>query len=80
MQKRHLQIDGNSIAVYERGGSGPAMEDAFLPNPAMQFILSPTLTEEQATAVAELMLRPGAEPPPSFVEAILKSDGQSFAC
>jgi pimeloyl-ACP methyl ester carboxylesterase len=57
-------------------GSPPAMEDAFLPNPAMQFIFSPTLTVEQATAVAELMLRPGAEPPPSFVEAILRSDGQ----
>ena len=60
-------------------GRPPAMEVAFLPNPAMQFIFSPTLTEEQATAVAELMLRPGAEPPPSFVEAILKSDGQMRA-
>jgi pimeloyl-ACP methyl ester carboxylesterase len=60
-------------------GSPPAMEDAFLPNPAMRLILSATLTEEQATAVAETMLRPGAEPPPSFVEAILKSDGQMRA-
>jgi len=60
-------------------GSPPAMEDAFRPNTAMQFIFSPTLSEEQATAVAELMLRPGAEPPPSFVEAILKSDGQMRA-
>jgi pimeloyl-ACP methyl ester carboxylesterase len=55
------------------------MQEAFRPNPAMQFILSPALTEEQATAVAEVMLRPGAEPPPSFVEAILKSDGQMRA-
>ena len=60
-------------------GSPPAMEDAYLPNPAIKLILSPTLNEEQATAVAELMLRPGAEPPPSFVEAILKSDGQMRA-
>jgi pimeloyl-ACP methyl ester carboxylesterase len=60
-------------------GSPPAMEDAFLPNPAMKLIFSPTLTEEQATAVVELLLRPGAEPPPSFVEAILKSDGQMRA-
>jgi pimeloyl-ACP methyl ester carboxylesterase len=57
-------------------GSPPAMEDAFRPNPAMRFILSPTLTEEQATTVVELLLRPGTEPPPSFREAILKSDGQ----
>jgi pimeloyl-ACP methyl ester carboxylesterase len=60
-------------------GSPPAIEDAFRPNPAMQFIFSPTLTEEQATAVVELLLRPGAEPPPSFREAILKSDGQMRA-
>lgn len=55
------------------------MADAFRPNRAMQLILSPTLTEEQATAVAQVMLRPGVEPPPSFVEAILKSDGQMRA-
>ena len=60
-------------------GSPPAMEDAFRPNPAMRLILSPTLTEAQATAVAELMLQPGAAPPPSFVEAILRSDGQMRA-
>lgn len=60
-------------------GSPPAMEDAFRPNPVMRFIFSPTLTEEQATAVAELMLRPAADPPPSFVEAILRSDGQMRA-
>jgi pimeloyl-ACP methyl ester carboxylesterase len=60
-------------------GIPPAMEDAFRPNPAMKLIFSPTLTEEQATAVVELLLRPGAEPPPSFCEAILKSDGQMRA-
>ncbi len=60
-------------------GVPPAMADAFLPNPAMRFILSPTLTQEQATAVVTLMLRPGAEPPPSFREAVLKSDGQMRA-
>lgn len=52
---------------------------AFLPHPTMRLILSPTLDEAQATAVAQLMLRPGAEPPRSFVEAILKSDGQMRA-
>jgi pimeloyl-ACP methyl ester carboxylesterase len=60
-------------------GSPPAMEEAFRPNPAMKFILSPALTAEQATAVAATMLRPGAVPPPSFVTAILKSDGQMRA-
>lgn len=60
-------------------GVPPAIQDAFLPNPAMKLLLSPTLTEEQATAVAESVLRPGAAAPPSFREAILKSDGQMRA-
>jgi len=58
-------------------GIPPAMEDAYFPNPALELIFSPALTEEQATAVAEAVLRPGAEPPPSMVEAILDCDGQS---
>ena len=57
-------------------GVPPAMADAFRPNPDMRFIMSATLTEEQATAVAKLMLRPDTDPPPSFREAVLKSDGQ----
>jgi pimeloyl-ACP methyl ester carboxylesterase len=60
-------------------GVPPAIQDAFLPNPAMRLLLSPTLTAEQATAAVESMFRPGAEPPPSFVEAVLKSDGQMRA-
>lgn len=57
-------------------GVPPAIQEAFLPNPAMRLILSPTLTEAQATAVVKSMFRPGAELPPSFREAVLKSDGQ----
>ncbi len=60
-------------------GIPPAVEDAFLPNPAVELIFSPTLTEEQATALAESIVRPGAEPPSSLVEAILDCDGQSRA-
>jgi pimeloyl-ACP methyl ester carboxylesterase len=60
-------------------GSSPAMEIAFFPNPAMKLIFSATLTGKQATAVVESLLRPGAEPPPSFGEAILKAGGQMRA-
>lgn len=60
-------------------GNPPAMADAFRPNPAMRFLMSAALTKDQATAVAELMLRPGAEPPSSFRESILNSDGQMRA-
>ncbi|MDX1417575.1 MAG: alpha/beta hydrolase [Candidatus Promineifilaceae bacterium] len=60
-------------------GVPPAIQDAFLPNPALRLLLLPTLTEEQATAVVKSVLRPGAEPPPSFREAILKADGQMRA-
>jgi pimeloyl-ACP methyl ester carboxylesterase len=45
----------------------------------MRLILTQTLTEGQATAVVESLLRPGAELPPSFREAILKADGQMRA-
>ena len=60
-------------------GIPPAMEDAFLAHPALEAIFSPTLTEEQATALAGAVLRPGAEPPPSLREAILNSDTQMRA-
>lgn len=60
-------------------GIPPAMQDAFLPNAPMELIWSPTLTEEQAAALAEFMVRPGAEPPPSMREAFLDCDGQTRA-
>jgi pimeloyl-ACP methyl ester carboxylesterase len=56
-------------------GIPPAIQDAFLPNPALRLLLSPTLTEEQATIVVEAMFRPGAEAPHSFREAVLRSSG-----
>ncbi len=60
-------------------GNPPAIQHAFLPNPAMRLILSHTLTEEEAMAVVESLLRPGAEQPPSFRKAILEADGQMRA-
>lgn len=57
----------------------PAMGQAFLPNPAMAASFEATLTEEQATAYADAFLRPGAETPPSFRDAILNTDGQARA-
>lgn len=60
-------------------GIPPAMDEAFLPNPAMEATFSPALTEEQAEVYAESFLRPGAEPPQSLREAILDCDGQARA-
>jgi pimeloyl-ACP methyl ester carboxylesterase len=57
----------------------PAMGEAFLPNPAMAASFEATLTEGQAAVYAEAFLRPGAETPPSFREAILNTDGQARA-
>lgn len=60
-------------------GNPPAMEEAFFPNPALKLLVSPTLTEEQATTIAQALLRPGAEAPQSLRAALLNCDGRSRA-
>ena len=57
----------------------PAMEDAFLPHPAVAASFAASLAEEEAQAYADAFLRPEAEAPPSFREAVLDCDGQARA-
>ncbi len=58
----------------------PAMEQAFLPNPAMAFSFAEHLDRDQAAAYAAAGFRPGATHiPPSFIEDILRTDGRARA-
>jgi pimeloyl-ACP methyl ester carboxylesterase len=57
-------------------GIPPAMEQAFLPNPGSAAFFSPTVSEEQASALAAAILKPGANVPPLFREAIHNTDGR----
>lgn len=58
----------------------PAMEEAFLPNPAMAAAFSPDITKEQAQAFAASFFAPGAPPPEtSFIDDILRTDGNARA-
>lgn len=57
-------------------GIPPAIEQAFLPNPDSAAAFSPTVSKEQASAWAAAFLKPGADVPLSFREAILNTDGR----
>jgi pimeloyl-ACP methyl ester carboxylesterase len=60
-------------------GIPPAMERAFLPNPDTAAAFSPTVDGAQASAFANAFVRPGADAPPAFREAILNTDGRARA-
>jgi pimeloyl-ACP methyl ester carboxylesterase len=60
-------------------GIPPAFDQAFLPNPNLPAAFSPTISEEQAGIVARALVRPGADGPPLFREAILNTDGRARA-
>ncbi|HEV3043011.1 MAG TPA: alpha/beta fold hydrolase [Roseiarcus sp.] len=58
----------------------PAMDKAFLPNPAMGVGFSAEVSREQAESYATSGFRPGyADIAPSFVEDILRTDGRARA-
>lgn len=58
-------------------GIPPAWDQAFLPNPNFAAAFSPSISEEQAGIVARALVRPGADAPPSFCEAMLNTDGRA---
>ena len=61
-------------------GFPPAMDQAFLPNPAMAFSFAEHLDREQAAAYAAAGFRPGASDiPESFIQDILRTDGRARA-
>jgi pimeloyl-ACP methyl ester carboxylesterase len=56
----------------------PAMEQAFLPNPAMAFTFTRDLSDEQARAYVAVAFRPGAADFPAFmVDDVLRTDGRA---
>lgn len=58
----------------------PAMEQAFLPNPAMAAGFTPGLSAQQAQAYVEAGFRPGATGiPSSFLEDVRRTDGRARA-
>jgi pimeloyl-ACP methyl ester carboxylesterase len=57
----------------------PAMDLAFLPNPAMAAAFADELTPEQITAFGEACLKPGATPDAGFFEAFAQTHGRARA-
>jgi pimeloyl-ACP methyl ester carboxylesterase len=58
----------------------PAMERAFLPNPAMGVAFSPEITQEQAKAYVASFFAPGfADIAPLFLEDAMRTDGRARA-
>lgn len=58
-------------------GFPPAMDEAFLPNPAMGAAFKPDLTEDEVAAFAAAFFRPGASIPGLFREDIRRTDEQA---
>lgn len=58
-------------------GFPPAMEEAFLPNPAMGAAFKPELTEEETAGFAAAFFKPGAPAPEIFLEDIRRTHGQA---
>ena len=57
----------------------PAMEEAFFPNPIVNVGFTPQITQEDAEGYANAFFAPGSKAPNSFVEDILKTDGNARA-
>lgn len=56
----------------------PAMEQAFLPNPAMAFTFTRDLSDEQARAYVAVAFRPGvSDLPPDMIADVLRTDGRA---
>lgn len=61
-------------------GFPPAMEQAFLPTPAMAYTFAPELNEEQARAYVAAAFRPGVtDLPREMIDDVLRTDGRARA-
>jgi pimeloyl-ACP methyl ester carboxylesterase len=58
-------------------GFPPAMDQAFLPNPAMRLAFQANLTHEEAVELASALFKPETTPPDRFVEDVVRTDGQA---
>jgi pimeloyl-ACP methyl ester carboxylesterase len=58
----------------------PALDQAFLPNPALGVGFSADATKEQAAAFVAAFFKPGqTDVPPSFLEDVMRTDGRARA-
>ncbi|WP_428545743.1 alpha/beta fold hydrolase [Profundibacter sp.] len=57
----------------------PAMEEAFLPNPAMAAAFNPTLSPEEAKGFADAFFAEGTNAPELFIDDIQATDGNARA-
>ena len=75
LEAADLLPDPAGILIYGTPPIGipPAMEEAFLPNPAMAAAFSAALGEEEARAFAEACLKPGEEAPASLVDGAARA-------
>lgn len=58
-------------------GIPPALDQAFLPNPAMRLAFQPRLTSDEALELATAFFKPGDTPPDLFVEDVARTDGRA---
>jgi pimeloyl-ACP methyl ester carboxylesterase len=74
-------LDAAGFFIYGTPPFGipPPFDRAFLPNPNLPAAFSRTISEEQASIVADALVRPGADGPPLFRAAILNTDGRARA-
>ena len=85
----HIVLEATGDLAQARGfmifgtpplGFPPAMDRAFLPNPAMNIGFASEITRDQAEQYAQAAFRPGhTEVPPVFVEDIVRTDGRARA-
>lgn len=80
----HIALEAAKLLPRSRGilicgtppiGIPPAMDQAFLPNPAMGAAFADQLTDEQIAAFGEACLAPGLEPDADFFEAFGQTHG-----
>lgn len=84
----HIALEAAKFLPQSRGmviwgtppvGIPPAMDMAFLPNPAMGAAFADELTPEQIAAFGEACLRPGGTPDADFFEAFAQTHGLARA-
>ena len=83
----HIALEALTVIDAVRGvcifgtppmGKPPAMEEAFLPNPAMNLGFTPDLSPDDAATFAQAFLAPGSTVPvDDFVADILKTSGSA---
>ena len=84
----HIALEAAKLFPQSRGiiiwgtppvGIPPALDMAFLPNPAMVAAFANELAPEQIAAFGEACLKPGAAPDPYFFEAFAQTHGLARA-